>query len=114
MMSAPCSRGPIGVMARGREHPLPAPLLTRVGILAVKRVRALMSHLKKLLAPIPVRTFEAGGWPSKAFEAAAFAVLAYLTMSGECGNVPSVTGARKAVVLGTIVPGRRGGRKALP
>ncbi len=76
--------------------------------------RALMSHLHKLLAPIPVRTFEATGWPSKAFEAAAFAVLAYLTMSGECGNVPSVTGARKAVVLGTIVPGRRGGRKAVP
>lgn len=73
------------------------------------RNRALMSNLSSVFSPVPVRTFEAAGWQSKAFEAAAFAVLAYQTFHGECANVPSVTGATHPVVLGTIVPG--GGRR---
>lgn len=73
------------------------------------RNRALMSNLSSVFSPVPVRTFEAAGWQSKAFEAVAFAVLAYQTFHGECANVPSVTGATHPVVLGTIVPG--GGRR---
>jgi anhydro-N-acetylmuramic acid kinase len=68
------------------------------------RNRTLMSNLSSVFSPVPVRTFEAVGWQSKAFEAAAFAVLAYQTSHGECANVPAVTGASHPVVLGTIVP----------
>jgi anhydro-N-acetylmuramic acid kinase len=71
------------------------------------RNRTLMSNLSSVFSPVPVRTFEAAGWQSKAFEATAFAVLAYQTFHGECANVPSVTGATHPVVLGTIVPGGR-------
>lgn len=70
------------------------------------RNRTLMSNLSSVFSPVSVRTFEAAGWQSKAFEAAAFAVLAYQTFHGECANVPSVTGATHPVVLGTTVPGR--------
>ena len=69
--------------------------------------RTVMVHLAREFAPVPVRTFDTLGWPSKAFEAVAFAVLAYLSCHGECGNAPSATGAAKPVVLGTMVPGRR-------
>lgn len=67
--------------------------------------RAVMGHLAQVLAPAPIRTFDEVGWSSKAFEAIAFAVLAYQTIHGRFNNVPSVTGAAKAVVLGHIVPG---------
>lgn len=73
------------------------------------RNRSLMSDLSSVFSPVPVRTFDAAGWPGKAFEAIAFAVLAYQTFHGECANVPAVTGATHPVVLGAIVPG--GGRK---
>ena len=69
------------------------------------RNRAVMEHLAQVLAPAPVRTFDQVGWSSKAFEAIAFAVLAYQTIHGTPNNVPSVTGARGAVVLGHLVPG---------
>lgn len=69
------------------------------------RNRAVMGHLAQVLAPAPVRTLDEVGWSSKAFEAVAFAVLAYQTVHGKPNNVPSVTGARSAVVLGHLVPG---------
>ena len=37
-------------------------------------------------------------------EAMAFAWLAKQTLDGEPGNIPSVTGANKAVILGAIYP----------
>lgn len=72
------------------------------------RNRTLMQDLTAVFEPIPVRTLEKIGWDSKAFEAVAFAILAYQTWQGVCANVPTVTGATHPVVLGTIVPGRRG------
>ncbi|MDE3226691.1 MAG: anhydro-N-acetylmuramic acid kinase [Nitrospirota bacterium] len=72
------------------------------------RNRTLMQDLTAVFEPIPVRTLEGIGWDSKAFEAVAFAILAYQTWQGACANVPAVTGATHPVVLGTIVPGRQG------
>jgi anhydro-N-acetylmuramic acid kinase len=69
------------------------------------RNRTLMSYLASAFDPIPVKTFHDLGWDSKAFEAIAFALLAYQTMAGECANLPAVTGATHPVLLGAIVPG---------
>jgi anhydro-N-acetylmuramic acid kinase len=68
------------------------------------RNRSVMDNLSAVFAPTPVITFEALGWESKAFEAVAFALLAYQTMTGQWGNIPAVTGARHPVLLGAIVP----------
>lgn len=68
------------------------------------RNRAVMAHLATVFAPLPVTTFDTLGWDSKAFEAVAFAVLAYQTAVGHWGNIPAVTGAKHPVLLGTIVP----------
>jgi anhydro-N-acetylmuramic acid kinase len=73
------------------------------------RNKTLMRDLAAEFTPAIVRTLEHAGWQSKAFEAIAFAVLAYQTQHGECTNVPSATGAKRPVVLGSIVPA---GRKA--
>jgi anhydro-N-acetylmuramic acid kinase len=66
--------------------------------------RAIMAHMSQTFAPVPVQTFEEAGWESKAFEAIAFAVLAYQTLQGDPANVPAVTGARHPVILGAITP----------
>jgi len=66
--------------------------------------------MRRLQEELPgLRFLPAGklGVDEKAKEAFAFAVLAYQTWHGEPGNLPSATGARRAVALGTIVPGRR-------
>lgn len=44
------------------------------------------------------------GIPSEAKEAVAFALLGAATLDNQPGNVPSATGARRAVVLGSITP----------
>jgi anhydro-N-acetylmuramic acid kinase len=50
-------------------------------------------------------THEDFGIANAAKEAFAFAILAHETLLGKPGNVPTATGARRAVVLGKIVPG---------
>ncbi len=65
-----------------------------------------MRNLERVFDGRSVKTFDDLGWNSKAFEAIAFAVLAYQTISGTCNNLPRVTGAQHAVVLGAIVPGK--------
>ncbi len=45
------------------------------------------------------------GMDSDAKEALAFAILGNETMLGRPANVPAATGAKRAVILGTIVPG---------
>ncbi|HEX2054947.1 MAG TPA: anhydro-N-acetylmuramic acid kinase, partial [Nitrospiraceae bacterium] len=65
----------------------------------------IMRHLRTVFRNVPVRTFDEVGWKSKAFEAVAFALLAYQTAAGRPANLPQVTGARRPVLLGAIVPG---------
>ena len=67
---------------------------------------SLMDQLQQHMAPCRVYLMDEQGINSKAFEAVAFAVLAYQTVHGVATNVPSVTGAQHPVVLGTISPGR--------
>ncbi|MFB3070553.1 MAG: anhydro-N-acetylmuramic acid kinase, partial [Nitrospirales bacterium] len=68
---------------------------------------ALMDALRQAFAPRPVRTMDQVGGDSNAFEALAFAVMAYQTIHGVPTNVPAVTGARYPVVLGMVVPGKK-------
>jgi len=65
--------------------------------------RLLRSRLTELLPRVSVRLSDDYGLPVDAKEAIAFAVLADHTLHGLPGNLPTVTGARKAVVLGKIV-----------
>jgi anhydro-N-acetylmuramic acid kinase len=51
---------------------------------------------------VRVRTVEEMGLPAGAKEAAAFALLGWLTWHGLPGNLPSATGARRAAVLGKV------------
>ena len=66
---------------------------------------ALMRRLAKLAAPACVETSEPHGINPQLVEAAAFAWLAKQTLDGLPGNLPSVTGARGARVLGAVYPG---------
>lgn len=72
------------------------------------RNQTLMRMLKLLLAPAQVLRSDDVGLLAEAKEALAFAVLAYESWHGRPGNLPSATGARRAVVLGTLTLGVRG------
>jgi anhydro-N-acetylmuramic acid kinase len=64
----------------------------------------LMRMLREQLEPagVCVRSIEETGLHAGAKEAAAFALLGWLTWHGLPGNLPSATGARRAVVLGKV------------
>jgi anhydro-N-acetylmuramic acid kinase len=66
--------------------------------------RTLMRMLSEGFAELGVKvaTTETAGLAVEAKEAAAFALLGWLTWHGLPGNVPSATGARRAVVLGKV------------
>jgi anhydro-N-acetylmuramic acid kinase len=68
------------------------------------RNKTLMKMIGAELAPLNLKitTTDEHGLPSEAKEAAAFAVLAYETWHREASNVPSATGAKRAVVLGKV------------
>lgn len=72
------------------------------------RNRLLFERLAARLAPRPVAGTGALGISPDYVEAAAFAWLAMRTLGGEAGNLPSVTGAGAAAVLGGIYPGGSG------
>ena len=65
--------------------------------------RLLVSRLGRLLPRLDVHLSDRYGLPVDAKEAIAFAVLADRTFHGLPGNLPAVTGARRAVVLGKLV-----------
>jgi anhydro-N-acetylmuramic acid kinase len=65
--------------------------------------RLLLKRLRALLPQLTAELSDKYGLPVDAKEAMAFALLADRTLQGLPGNLPSVTGARRAVVLGKIV-----------
>jgi anhydro-N-acetylmuramic acid kinase len=66
--------------------------------------RQLMGNLAALLPDTKISTTNEHGIDADAKEAIAFAVLAYRTIHGRPGNLPSATGAKHPVVLGKITP----------
>ena len=64
----------------------------------------LMARLAALLPGTEVSTTDAAGISGDDMEALAFAWLAWRTISGLPGNLPSVTGASEASILGAIFP----------
>jgi anhydro-N-acetylmuramic acid kinase len=69
------------------------------------RNATLMRALADRLRPTPVDSIESLGVDAGAKEALAFAFLAHQTLCGAPGNVPSATGASRAVILGHVTPG---------
>ncbi|KEY58013.1 anhydro-N-acetylmuramic acid kinase [Serratia sp. DD3] len=64
----------------------------------------LMARMSALLPGIEVATTDNFGVSGDAMEALAFAWLAFRTLSGQPGNLPSVTGASCETLLGGIYP----------
>jgi anhydro-N-acetylmuramic acid kinase len=62
----------------------------------------LMDMLGDGLEPVKVRMMEELGVPAQSKEGLAFALLAWLSWHGLPGNVPTATGAQRAVVLGKV------------
>jgi anhydro-N-acetylmuramic acid kinase len=70
------------------------------------RNRLLVERLMADLQPSKVVVMDKLGVNADAKEAVSFALLARETIRGVPNNVPSATGAKRAVVLGKIIPGR--------
>ncbi len=66
----------------------------------------LMQRMRSLLSPAIAEPTDILGLDAEWVEAAAFAWLAMRTIKGLSGNLPAVTGARAAAVLGGIYPAR--------
>lgn len=68
------------------------------------RNRTLMAMLASRLRPLgcTLATSEQFGMPAAAKEAAAFALLAWMTWNRLPGNLPAATGANRAVILGQV------------
>lgn len=66
----------------------------------------LMRRLAESLPGVNWMTFEDFGIDCQAGEALSVAILANEALRGRTSNIPSATGARRAVVLGKITPGR--------
>src|SRR5205085_10766980 len=64
----------------------------------------IMAHLTGFLPGIAISTSTDHGIDADSKEAIAFAILAHQTWRRKASNLPSATGARRAVVLGAITP----------
>jgi anhydro-N-acetylmuramic acid kinase len=88
-----------------RQH-LPSPPDTVIlagGGAANRTLRRLIEvELQHLDGETAVRTCADLGWPLQSIEPAAFALLAWMRLRGQRGNLPETTGARRAALLGQI------------
>lgn len=84
-----------------RFDPFPDELIVSGGGI---RNECMMSLLRQPLGDLPIRRTDDLGIPAEAKEAVAFALLGAATLDGEPGNVIGATGAKRAVVLGSITP----------
>lgn len=66
--------------------------------------RQIMRRLRELLSDLAIDSSDAHGIDPDAKEAIAFAILAFEHVNGRPGNLPSATGAQRAVVLGKSSP----------
>jgi len=66
----------------------------------------MMEQLRNAIPELSIKESDEYGLPAAAKEAVAFALLANEAIHGAPNNLPSVTGASRPVVLGTIVFGR--------
>ena len=66
--------------------------------------RTLMSHLKRLLEPLPIRSIAHHGLHPQAKEPVAFALLALRAIRHQPNHLPSTTGASHARILGNLTP----------
>jgi anhydro-N-acetylmuramic acid kinase len=64
----------------------------------------LLAAIQRAVAPLVVRPFSEKFFDGEAKEAVAFALLAYLHVNGEAGNVPRATGAKGLRILGKLTP----------
>jgi anhydro-N-acetylmuramic acid kinase len=65
-----------------------------------------MEQLRAAIPELSIKESDEYGLPAAAKEAVAFALLANEAVHGSPNNLPSVTGASRPVVLGTIALGR--------
>lgn len=66
----------------------------------------LVEMIRTRVAPTQIYQHDQLGLEPDAKEAVAFAVMAYETLHGRTGNLPSCTGAQHPVIMGDITPGR--------
>jgi anhydro-N-acetylmuramic acid kinase len=71
----------------------------------------LTAWLCQELPEVEWRSCDDFGISADALEAVSFAVLAHETVCGHAANVPTATGAKRAVILGKVVPGWDGWRR---
>ncbi len=69
--------------------------------------KTLLDMIRERFLHAEVTTTDEHGIPAKAREAMGFALLAYQAFHGKPNNVPSVTGAKRSVVMGKIAWGNR-------
>ncbi len=68
--------------------------------------QTLLAMLRREMPGVEVLPLEQRGFDADAKEAVAFAVLAYQAVFGAPNHLPETTGAKEAVILGKISPGR--------
>ena len=86
--------------------PTDSPLAEVVAAGGGVRNKTLMSGLRGALGDLPLVESGARGVSADAVEAICFALLAWGTLTGQTNNLPGVTGAKEAVCLGNVTPGR--------
>jgi anhydro-N-acetylmuramic acid kinase len=95
-----------GYQPAAGSHPAPHRLESRSALIVSGggvHNRQLMAQIAALLPEVEIHTSGDFGIDPDAKEAVAFAVLAYETWRRRPSNLPSATGARRAVILGSIM-----------